>query len=183
MDTALAEAFIHRTHTVCGFELRALTLRHAFVLEALENPFAPGSEDQPVSLEELYQAARICSTGNESELLAVLSAPPLLPADFAPWVEQEYVEYLSFKAFAKDHASLPRLLRSASPASWQNHPYLILASRLMRHGSMGYEAAWWMPLGAAYWHALALAEIGDAKFHLVTDQDRADWQRLGYENI
>jgi hypothetical protein len=177
MDTALAEAFIHRTHQCCGFALADFTLRHAFVLDALGSPCALSGAGE-IAIEDLYSAARICSTRNDEELQTVLDT-------LRPSTDAEKIEHLAaleicrldplphiiaWNAYLKDHVTLPRLMEVRGGGHWQNHPLLILAAKLMRHGHLSKRDAWWTGYGEARWLSLALDELDpNVKFELLSE--------------
>ena len=185
MDLALAEAFIHGRHTVCGFDLAPFTLRHAFILEALESPLSIIA-DAKVTYPSLLKAAQICSARNEAELENIHTLPTNAPLTDAPitaplTTDQAEAEYAAWNRYLTDHITAPRLLESPGGGSYQNHPLLVIAAKLIQNG-FSPDQAWWTPYGAARWYSLAFDDLNPlASFKLRTEQLEEKLRTLGHE--
>jgi hypothetical protein len=179
MDTALAEAFIHGRHSVCGFDLAPFTLRHAFVLDALENPLALGST-QPVTYADLFRAARFCSAQNEAQMQDILLTPAS-DEEAQKYAADATAHYEAFSVYLKDFITAPRLLEAAGGGRYQCHPLLIIAVKLIQNG-FDETRAWWTPYAAARWYSLALDDLNPhASFRILDERLENSLRRLGHK--
>ncbi len=176
MDTALAEAFLHRDHTVCGLKLAPFTLRHAFVLEAAGSPCALKGNDK-ITAADIVAAAVVCSRRNDAEI-AALSAPG--PLEIKVELSDEESAYVQWNDYLADYLTVPRLLDIPKGHTAQLHWLVTTAARLMRDGNFTKEEAWWTPIGEARWYALAFAEMAGAEFTIATDAMKNRLRRMGH---
>lgn len=182
MDAALAEAFLHAQHSCCGLRLAPFTLRHSFVLEAVESPLALGAPSAGIEISDLLFAAALCSCRDEAELSSFLSTRISDDTqDLAKVADLDLsAELKRWADWVHDYVSLPRLLPQQNATHFQMHWLLSLASRLMHSGGFSPERAWWTPVGEARWYALSFAEMDGAEFKLLDGNLAAHLRAMGH---
>jgi len=153
---------------VYGIRLAPFNLRHALILEQLENPGWIGGTITP---ELLIAAAAVCAFADASGELpaADLTAEMIAAHDFN-------AEINAWENYLAQCNSSPRTKRFEGSGKSLHAPVeMIVAVYLMRQLGMTEERAWTMPRGLANWYFEAAREQETGESGII---EEAEWQEM-----
>jgi hypothetical protein len=171
LDDRFLEAWINRSHTVCGVRLRPYCLNHALLLAVLESPL--GMDNVPAGFglrwDHLWLAVTICALDYEEEFTA--------PSPF--WCEfkrrlHRYdlrVELEKFRAYQNDYLSSPNIFCSDGDGKPLTAPAILARAVALQRGiGLTEYRVWTMPIGKALWMHATYAEQINENISLVDEE-------------
>lgn len=197
MDSAAAEAFIHRRaplvpgllgysgHVVCGVRLFPFALAHSFLLEAVGSPLLRQPESiLTAPMAELVRAAAICARRPRAPRSSV--NPPRLGfgarvrADFYARAPFDLAERQKWVAYLRDYCAEPQHWRERKSRAVKTPWQFYRAGLLQKLCGWSRARAWACPVGESAWRIAIATELEGQDPKIVTESERALFAAAGY---
>ena len=170
LDERFLEAWVNRSHVVCGVRLRPYCLNHALLLAVLENPL--GMSDVPegfgLTWEHLWLAVTVCASDYEEEFK--------VPSPFWCTFKNRLfghvfkTELAKFRAYQNDYLTSPNIFCSEGEGKPLTAPAILARAVALQRGiSMSEYRVWTMPIGKALWMHATYAEQINENISLVNE--------------
>lgn len=157
MPDAWLQSILATPPKICGIQLRAFSVAHAFVLRRMANPFAVGGARD---FSDLYTALEICSR-RFAELPALMASPPaarLLRRAGRVWAHRFETAENSFRIYIGDFLATPQRFEAGGGTPLRSPWEYYLATLLMNELGFAEGDAWDCPYARASCYAAAYAE-------------------------
>ena len=163
---------------VCGRVLKPMCLRHRLILQEIESPLI--YTDKNVSPQDLIIAARILSTYDLKEMLAIKATKDEVDVFSSIFLDgSEYKRQMDkMSEYMNMQDNMPILWDKKKTSASKGVPIVLSCIASLTRNGLGYETAWTMPEAEAMWMYLAnvIADGGD--IHILTQEDIDSMKRL-----
>lgn len=185
-------------HTVLGWQLQPLSLRHMMWLQHLESPLL--NTDKVTTLQDLELAVLVCSSKSHEETLSNLGIKPgkgLLKR--CRWEMRKKAlnwwcasnrkkistgkalqdEIRKFLAYQDDYCCLPSFTPKDSQATHEKVPYLLVyAAALIKSTGWSEETVFNMPVGKVIWFNTTFGYLNTGETNILSDKERHAMEML-----
>ena len=172
LDERFHEAWVNKSHTVCGVRLRPYCLNHALLLAVLESPL--GMNDVPPGFglrwDHLWLAVTVCASDYEEEF----DAPSAFWCEFKRKLHRYDLrtELEKFRIYQNDFLSSPDIFCSDGDGKPLTAPAILARAVALQRGiGLSEYRVWTMPIGKALWMHATYAEQINENISLVNEKD------------